>query len=278
MNWSAWSAAENIAKDVREDLWNERAYYQQGVNKQASEEEAKRNRQFQMDMYSHRYSLTMEDLRRSGLNPLLAVTNGPGGTPGGGQAQIPGVSGPAPRGAGAATGVVIAQTAQIQAQNEMLKASADKARAEAEATRATYPVNIETMRQKIAESIQNVKTLMATETHQYGSAGQAFQQTANLKAQIPQIEATIKLLGAQTVESLARAGLAQAEASRVLRELAAKMPEINAALADLKQQALQLEQPRLHQEATLHKSWMGALSALFRNLNPLQGLFMAVTK
>lgn len=45
--------------------------------------EAAKNRQFQYDMFTNRYRLTMEDMRKAGLNPMLAYQQGGGNAPSG---------------------------------------------------------------------------------------------------------------------------------------------------------------------------------------------------
>lgn len=48
---------------------------------------ARKNRRFQRDMYKNRYKYTMADMRRAGLNPILAYSQGPGSAPSGATAQ-----------------------------------------------------------------------------------------------------------------------------------------------------------------------------------------------
>lgn len=51
---------------------------------------AAKNRKFQKKMYKSRYQYTMEDMRKAGLNPMLAMQTGVGGgVPSGAMAQIP---------------------------------------------------------------------------------------------------------------------------------------------------------------------------------------------
>lgn len=46
---------------------------------------------FQKEMYKHRYQWTMEDMRKAGLNPILAYSQGGGGVPPGATASFPNV-------------------------------------------------------------------------------------------------------------------------------------------------------------------------------------------
>ena len=60
------------------------AFGQASANRAAAAE-ARRNREFQERMTRNRYQYTMEDMRRAGLNPILAYQQGGGPVPGGAQ-------------------------------------------------------------------------------------------------------------------------------------------------------------------------------------------------
>lgn len=63
------------------------AYGQHSAN-QLSMDEAALNRQFQMDFYKNRYQWQMADMRKAGLNPILAYKQGAPGGASGSMAQI----------------------------------------------------------------------------------------------------------------------------------------------------------------------------------------------
>ena len=93
----------------------------------SAKHEAERNRQFQEDMSNTSISRRMQDLRNSGLNPLLAVENASSGasTPSGSQAQIQHFSPEL---------ISVLSTAKLQKQQgEVAKAEERKINAEAQA-------------------------------------------------------------------------------------------------------------------------------------------------
>jgi len=61
-------------------------YYGQSSANEQSKKEAKRNREFQERMSNTAHQRAVSDLKKAGLNPILATT--PAGTPGGNMAQI----------------------------------------------------------------------------------------------------------------------------------------------------------------------------------------------
>lgn len=60
-----------------------------GISAGVSSSEAKKQRKWAQAMYSKRYQMTMTDMRRAGLNPILAARQGPGAVPAGAVGQIP---------------------------------------------------------------------------------------------------------------------------------------------------------------------------------------------
>lgn len=59
----------------------------------ASAAAAAKNRKFQKMMYKNRYRFTVRDMRKAGLNPILAATLGAGQGPPGATAQVPNFGG-----------------------------------------------------------------------------------------------------------------------------------------------------------------------------------------
>jgi len=84
----------------------------------ASARQAAKNRSFQKHMFRHRYQYQVEDLRKAGLNPMLAYMQSPGSAPAGAMAKI----------GNPAEGVVASasQARLLRKQNELLQKDIDK--------------------------------------------------------------------------------------------------------------------------------------------------------
>lgn len=82
-----------------------------------NQKEAQINRDFQERMSSTAYQRAMDDMKKAGLNPMLAYTQGGASAPTGAQAQVDAVSktGLAKAGLEAYTGISAAQSAKQQA-------------------------------------------------------------------------------------------------------------------------------------------------------------------
>lgn len=70
----------------------------------ASARQARKQRDWQKKMYQHRYQYTMDDMRRAGLNPILAYRQGVGGgVPSGAMGRVPDLAASGAAGAAAGT-------------------------------------------------------------------------------------------------------------------------------------------------------------------------------
>lgn len=100
----------------------------------AAKKESKRNRAFQERMYKNRFTYSMEDMRRAGLNPMLAAGMGlgGGGSPSGSMASIPNFST-----GGAAEGARVGgQISKIKKEKSLLAAQTAAATQQANASSA----------------------------------------------------------------------------------------------------------------------------------------------
>lgn len=59
-----------------------------GISSAMAAREARRNREFQERMFRNRYQIQTEDMKKAGINPILAAVGGPGGVPSGSAASV----------------------------------------------------------------------------------------------------------------------------------------------------------------------------------------------
>lgn len=222
----------------------------------------------------------MADLEAAGINPILAAgqsasATGSGHTAGGGGSY---------HGSGTfASDMASAASAMaVRNQASLTEAQTDKTRAEAEEVRArtpTHGVQIEKMRQEITESVQRINTLLATETREYASAGQAAAQTAKLYAELPMVEALTRhahsmanLNDAQVKLVAQQTGKTEAEIKEIVQRIRANLPDIERykGLMDGHLKSAELNQAQ--RRSQVHGSPVGALSAFMEAINPLKGL------
>lgn len=139
------------------------------------------------------------DMSAAGINPMLAVQQGPASTP-----NVHKMQNPTP------PGVSSSVQMQTAAQVRNLDAQSEKAHAEAESIREGIPTHgmerelkghqSAEIRQRIAESIFRVDKIIEETNVHAATAANVRQQTANLEEAITQIKATVELLKSQSGE------------------------------------------------------------------------------
>lgn len=223
------------------------------------------------DMYLNRYTHSVADLRRAGLNPMLAVTQGQPPASGGN------VGTSAPHSAGAVnnqrgSSLSLAASAQAASQASLVNAQAEKLAAEArnlDASTDKLKEEAPLARQHVQESIQRAKTLLAQESREYASADQSRQAVVNMQAELPRIEATTTQLRALTQEALQGAGLKEAQARHVMQQVNQNLPELERALAEFRVKLEGLKVPGGQNAAMAQESFVGVLGAYIKALLPL---------
>lgn len=217
------------------------------------------------------------DLKAAGLNPMLAISGGIGA------ASSPGMSGsPSPGGYGgygnsfssgvssaAAAASAGAEVGLKQKQEDLVAAQAENVRADTK-VKEQQPGQIE---QSVRESIQRIKTLQGTEAREHASAAQSVQQAKNLAEEIPRIQSTVTLLRAQSLESLQRAGLSEAQAKEVMQRVKSDLPGVERALKDAELKVRNFQMPGHEQKSSMYtESAFGAFTEALRMLVPINNL------
>lgn len=86
---------------------------------QANKSESSRNRDWQAQQYGQKWQVTMADMRKAGMNPMLAYSQGVGTAPSGSTAQMGDFGGGAAGNLIAQAGVRSAATKQTKAQTDL---------------------------------------------------------------------------------------------------------------------------------------------------------------
>lgn len=254
-----------------------------GRAQEFSAQQAQLNRDFE----SRRYQIGVADLKAAGLNPAMAYG---GVAPLSGAPATGGVNAGAPRVRGTDLGAASlassavslqdAQRSNVEADTKVKEATESEIRART----PTYGVQMDKLRQDISESQEKIRNLVASSVSHYASADQARQSVENMRAALPQIEATIdqlrslsRLNAAQVSEVASRMKVQESQVREIVQKVGANLPAAERAFVEAKTKLKELEVPKAQMEAAPYTaghpaSAIGALSTVLRALNPLAGL------
>lgn len=214
---------------------------------------------FQRDMRSSAWQATVKDMQAAGINPMLAVSHGAANqTPGAGIGGTAQAHSNAPAfdyyGASAA---------------ELNSANAEKAKAEAkeiEARTPTHAVNIDKMKKDMDVADATIQKLAGETVHAYASAGQATQQTQNLKEAVPQIRAAVTQLRGLTALQDAQYDQVRKATDLTDEQIRNMQQVVKANLPKIEAHLKQLELPGRGMTAATNSSFLGAWRAVTRAL------------
>lgn len=237
-----------------------------------------------IQMYQNRYQWSVEDLKKAGLNPMLAYGHGPGSAGSGAQASgSPASPGPTPDIPGGIQATSAADynralTERVEAEKEKLAAETR----EINERTPTHAVTRDSLNQGIQESQERIRKIIQDTSTSAATAQNLQQQTQNLQEIIPQIRAQTAQLhalaklnlahvgqaAAQTAQLKALEGLTREQMGEVQQRVRENLPQLDAALRRLEQDSQKLAMPRRYHESGTQEGYLGALSATLKALNP----------
>lgn len=215
---------------------------------------------WEQSMSDTQWQRTTADMKAAGINPMLAIHQGPGGYHSAGK-----IDSVQPPGAGGNIHLVTgAQVNRLNAESNKLNAEAK----EITERTPTHAVTRDQLRQNIAESVARIQDLQASVEERTASAARQMQQAQNLAAELPRISADTRRI-LQQMHTLA------AEETEIAQRVKANLPELERVTKQLQIYAERLRLPGKELDADTRQSFIGILGAYIRALNPLRGIISA---
>lgn len=228
------------------------------MNNSAAMDRQTQAQDFSADQFARRYQITVGDLQKAGLNPMLAYMQGGGSPPSSSAAAS---SGTPPLGS------TLNQSKLVTAQEANLNAQTVKANADTELSNAQRRnVDADTLVKTGMPDLLAAQVIQAT-----ASAAQSHAMAAKLTAEIPQVEAIIRNLEQQVAKSKSDVALNESliEANKYLNGL--RTAQTYLASASARQAGLQSD--ILDPKAKAAKSVTGTAAAHAENVGKVSGAF-----
>lgn len=191
----------------------------------ASAESVQKQMDFQERMSNTAYQRGMTDMKKAGLNPMLAFMKGGASVPDGARYEARNEMSQMAQGLGDVNlnqnELLSANTARVMADIDKVEAEADLASASAAEVRARTPTHASHIELNNAQ----IKNLTNQAHHELGKMDLTQQQMFKVMAEVNNVIKSGSLIDAQTEHQLAAAGLSRAQVAEVV-------PRINRIIAE----------------------------------------------